>query len=101
MGIILMRVSARRGSWTSGVFQRLMAETFPDIDAVASDGWSGPAAAQLCAFGPLRGRGVGPRARFVPSRDALCRGARHGHPEISDDVASRIDLARLYDPHAR
>jgi hypothetical protein len=26
MGIILMRVSARCGSWTSGVFQRLMAE---------------------------------------------------------------------------
>ena len=26
MGIILMRVSARCGSWTSGVFQRLMSE---------------------------------------------------------------------------
>ena len=38
MGIILMR------PLTSGVFQRLMAEAFPYIDAVASDGWSGPAA---------------------------------------------------------
>jgi hypothetical protein len=39
MGVILMR------HLTSGVFQRLMAEAFPEIDAVASDGWSGPAAA--------------------------------------------------------
>ena len=43
MGIVLMR------PLTSGVFQRLMAEVFPEIDAVASDGWSGAAAAQLCA----------------------------------------------------
>jgi hypothetical protein len=57
MGVILMR------PLTSGVFQRLMAETFPDIDAVASDGWSGAAAAQLCAFGSVRGRGPGRYAR--------------------------------------
>jgi predicted aldo/keto reductase-like oxidoreductase len=44
MGVIVMR------PLTSGVFQRLMAEAFPEIDAVASDGWSGPAAAQLRAF---------------------------------------------------
>jgi hypothetical protein len=53
MGIILMR------PLTSGVFQWLMAEAFPSIDAVLSDGWSGAAAAQLCAFGSLRGRGTG------------------------------------------
>ena len=57
MGIILMR------PLTSGVFQRLMAEAFPEIDAVASDGWSGPAAAQLRALGSLRGRGAGGDAR--------------------------------------
>ena len=39
MGVILMR------PLTSGVFQRLMAEAFPSIDAVASDGWSGASAA--------------------------------------------------------
>jgi hypothetical protein len=48
MGVILMR------PLTSGVFQRLMAEASPEIDAVASDGWSGPTAAQLCALGPVR-----------------------------------------------
>jgi len=34
MGIILMRVSTRCGSWNSGVFQRLMAEAFPEIDTL-------------------------------------------------------------------
>ena len=53
MGVILMR------PLTSGVFQRLMAETFPEIDAVSSDGWSGPVATQLRALGPLRGRCAG------------------------------------------
>ena len=62
MGVILMR------PLTSGVFQRLMAEAFPEIDAVASDGWRGPAAAQLRALGPLRGRSAGGDARA-----ALCR----------------------------
>ena len=66
MGVILMR------PLTSGVFRQLMAEAFPDIDAVASDGWSGAAAAQLCALGPLRGRGAGGRARGVPERAAIC-----------------------------
>ena len=66
MGIILMR------PLTSGVFQRLMAETFPEIDAVASDGGSGAAAAQLCALGPLRARSAGPRARFATPRAAVC-----------------------------
>ena len=81
MGIILMR------PLTSGVFQRLMAQAFPDIDAVASDGWSGAAAAQLRALGPVRGRRAGgdegPRPRgtqFVELNN-----------EISDDVVSRID----------
>ena len=32
MGIILMHASARCGSSTSGIFQRLMAEVFPEID---------------------------------------------------------------------
>jgi hypothetical protein len=59
MGVILMR------PLTSGVFHRLMAEawaTIPvalDIDAASEAGWSGPAAVQLCALGPLRGRGAG------------------------------------------
>jgi predicted aldo/keto reductase-like oxidoreductase len=56
ISVILMR------PLTSGVFQRLMAEAFPDIDAVASDGWSGAAAAQLRALGPVRGCGAGWRA---------------------------------------
>ena len=66
MGIVLMR------PLTSGVFQQLMAQAFPEIDAVASDGWSGAAAAQLCAFGPLRGRGAGRDARPAPARYAVC-----------------------------
>ena len=53
MGIILMRVSARCGSWTSGVLQRLMAgggsRRF-DIGAVASDGGSGTAWVGLDPF---------------------------------------------------
>jgi hypothetical protein len=71
MGVILMRVSTRCGSLTSGVFRRLMAQAFPEIDAVASDGWSAQAAAQLRAIGPLRGRGAGTRAR---NRDPASRG---------------------------
>jgi hypothetical protein len=87
MGMILMR------PLTSGVFQRLMAEAFPEIDAVASDGWSRAAAAQLRALGPIRGRGAGGDARPRP------RGTRFVelNNEISDDVASRIDLAKLHD----
>ena len=66
MGIILMR------PLTSGVFQCLMARAFPEIDAVARDGWSGATAAQLRALGPVRGRGAGPRAQNATPRAALC-----------------------------
>jgi hypothetical protein len=96
MGIILM------GPLASGVFQRLMAEAFPDIDAVASDGRSGPPSAQLRALGSVRGRGGGPRARNEG------HGACLSEPwfvelnnEISDDVTSRIDLAALHDRYVR
>lgn len=91
MGIILMR------PLNSGVFQRLMAEAFPEIDVldvgrlllnyVLSDLYVDVALV-----------GVRARARTVRG---LCRGARHWHPEISDDVASRIDLARLHDRYVR
>ena len=67
MGVILMR------PLTSGVFQRLMAEAFPEIDADSRVGAGRrPAAAQLRALGPLRGCSVGRRARNAPSRAALC-----------------------------
>jgi hypothetical protein len=83
MGIILMRVSVRCGSWTSGVFQRLMAEAFPEINVldvgrlllnyVLSDPYVD--VALVGVRGPrLRG------TRFVELNN-----------EISDDVASRID----------
>jgi aryl-alcohol dehydrogenase-like predicted oxidoreductase len=82
MGIILMR------PLTSGVFQRLMAEAFPEIDVldvgrlllnyVLSDPYVDVAL-------------VGMREpRFVELNN-----------EISDDVASRIDLAQLHDRYVR
>ena len=82
MGIILMR------PLTSGVFQRLMAEAFPEIDTldvgqlllnyVLSDPYVDVAL-------------VGMREpRFVELNN-----------EISDDVASRIDLAALHDRYVR
>jgi len=82
MGIILMR------PLTSGVFQRLMAEAFPEIDVldvgrlllnyVLSDPYVDVAL-------------VGMREpRFVERNN-----------EISDDVASRIDLAKLHDRYVR
>jgi aryl-alcohol dehydrogenase-like predicted oxidoreductase len=82
MGIILMR------PLTSGVFQRLMAEAFPEIDVldvgrlllnyVLSDPYVDVAL-------------VGVREpRFVELNNA-----------ISDDVASRIDLAALHDRYVR
>jgi hypothetical protein len=82
MGIILMR------PLNSGVFQRLMAETFPEIDVldvgrlllnyVLSDPYMDVAL-------------VGMReTRFVELNN-----------EISDDVESRIDLAALYDRYVR
>jgi hypothetical protein len=67
MGVILMR------PLTSGVFQRLMAEAFPEIDTVSRDGAGGGlAAAQLRTLGSVRGRGAGRRARGVPQRAAVC-----------------------------
>ena len=82
MGIILMR------PLTSRVFQRLMAEAFPEIDVldvgrlllnyVLSDPYVDVAL-------------VGMREpRFVELNN-----------EISDDVASRIDLAALHDRYVR
>jgi aryl-alcohol dehydrogenase-like predicted oxidoreductase len=82
MGVILMR------PLTSGVFQRLMAEAFPEIDVldvgrlllnyVLSDPYVDVAL-------------VGVRElRFVELNNA-----------ISDDVASRIDLAKLHDRYVR
>ena len=82
MGIILMR------PLTSGVFQRLMAEAFPKIDVldvgrlllnyVLSDPYVDVAL-------------VGMREpRFVELNN-----------EISDDIVSRIDLAKLHDRYVR
>ena len=92
MGIILMRVSARCGSWTSGVFQRLMAEAWATggvdrllLKTVLSDPYVD----------------VAPVGGHEACLRGLCQGARHGHPEISDDVASRIDLAKLHDRYVR
>jgi hypothetical protein len=82
MGIILMR------PLTSGVFQRLMAEAFPEIDTlkvgrlllktVLSDSY--------VDIAPVGMR----QPRFVELNN-----------EISDDVASRIDLAKLRDRYVR
>ena len=82
IGIVLMR------PLTSGVFQRLMAQDFPEIDVldvgrlllnyVLSDPYVDVAL-------------VGMRdPRFVELNN-----------EISDDVASRIDLAALHDRYVR
>ena len=89
MGVILMRVSARCGSWTSGVFQRLMAEAFPEIDTLKI------------------GRLLLKTVLSDPHVDVALtggHGACLGEPrfvelnnEISEDVASRIDLAALHD----
>ena len=87
MGVILMR------PLTIGVFQRLMAEEFPHIDAVASGGWSGPAAAQLRALGPVRGCSAGGGHKACLSEPRFVE----LNNEISDDVALRIDLEVLHD----
>jgi hypothetical protein len=87
MGIILMR------PLTSGVFQRLVADAFPEIDVldvgrlllnhVLSDPYVDVALVQ--------GRAPRPRdTRFVELNN-----------EISDGVASRIDLAALRDRYVR
>ena len=82
MGIILMR------PLTSGVFQRLMADAFPGIDTlkvgrlllktVLSDPYVDVALVAMR------------KPRFVELNN-----------EISDDVASRIDLAKLHDRYVR
>ena len=87
MGVILMR------PLTSGVFQRLMAEAFPEIDVldvgrllvnyVLSDPYVDVALVgghEACLSEP----------RFVELNN-----------ETSDDVASRIDLAKLHDRYVR
>ena len=78
MGVILMR------PLTSGVFQRLMASTFPEIDVLD--------------VGRLL-------LNYVPSDphvDVALVGMREPrfvdlNNEISDDITSRIDLPKLHD----
>jgi aryl-alcohol dehydrogenase-like predicted oxidoreductase len=82
MGIILMR------PLTSGVFQRLMAETFPEIDVLDV------------------GRLLLNYVLSDPYVDVALVGVREPrfvelNNEISDDVGSRIDLAKLHDRYVR
>jgi aryl-alcohol dehydrogenase-like predicted oxidoreductase len=82
MGIILMR------PLTSGVFQRLMQQAFPEID------------------GERVGRLLLNYVLSDPYVDVALIGMRDPHlvevnNAISDDVASRIDLAALHDRYAR
>jgi hypothetical protein len=82
MGVILMR------PLTSGVFQRLMAEAFPEIDV------------------PDVGRLLLNYVLSDPYVDVALVGMREPrfvelNNEISDDVASRIDLAKLHDRYVR
>jgi aryl-alcohol dehydrogenase-like predicted oxidoreductase len=82
MGVILMR------PLTSGVFQRLMAEAFPEIDVLAV------------------GRLLLNYVLSDPYVDVALVGVREPrfvelNNEISDDVASRIDLAKLHDRYVR
>ena len=86
MSVILMR------PLPSGVFQRLMAEAFPETDVldvgqlllnyVLSDPYVDVALVRMR------------EPRFVARCQALA-------PEISDDVASRIDLTALHDRYVR
>ncbi len=82
MGVILMR------PLTSGVFQRLMAEAFPEIDVLD--------VGRLLLDYVLSDRYV----------DVTLAGVREPrfvelNSETSDDVASRIDLAALHDRYVR
>ena len=82
MGIILMR------PLTSGVFQRLMASAFPEIDTLRV------------------GRLLLNYVLSDPYVDVALVGMREPrfvdlNNEISDDVASRIDLAQLHDRYVR
>jgi aryl-alcohol dehydrogenase-like predicted oxidoreductase len=82
MGIVLMR------PLTSGVFQRLMADTFPEIDVLDV------------------GRLLLNYVLSDPYVDVALIGMREPrfvdlNNDISDDVASRIDLAALHDRYVR
>jgi aryl-alcohol dehydrogenase-like predicted oxidoreductase len=82
MGIILMR------PLTSGVFQRLMAEAFPEIDVLDV------------------GRLLLNYVLSDPYVDVALVGMREPsfvelNNDISDDVASRIDLAQLHERYVR
>jgi aryl-alcohol dehydrogenase-like predicted oxidoreductase len=82
MGVILMR------PLTSGVFQRLMADAFPEIDILKV------------------GRLLLNYVLSDPYVDVALVGVREPrfvelNNEISDDVASRIDLAKLHDRYVR
>jgi len=82
VGVILMR------PLTSGVFQRLMAEAFPEIDVLD--------VGRLLLDYVLSDRYV----------DVTLAGVREPrfvelNSETSDDVASRIDLAALHDRYVR
>ena len=92
MGVILMR------PLTSGVFQRLMAEAFPEIDAVSRDGAGG---GRLLLNYVLSDPYVD--VALVGVREARLRESRFVelNNEISDDVASQIDLAKLHDRYVR
>ena len=94
MGIILMRVSTQCGSLTSGVFQRLMAEA-----------WAAGAAAPEIDVLDV-GRLLLNYVLSDPYVDVALVGMREPrfvelNNEISDDVASRIDLAKLHDRYVR
>jgi len=82
MGVILMR------PLTSGVFQRPMADAFPEIDVLDV------------------GRLLLNYVLSDPCVDVALVGMREPrfveiNNEISDDVASRIDLDRLHDRYVR
>ena len=82
MGIVLMR------PLTSGVFQRLMKQAFPEIDSERV------------------GRLLLNYVLSDPYVDVALIGMRDPHyaevnNAISDDVASRIDLAALHDRYVR
>jgi hypothetical protein len=70
-----MRVSTLCGSWTSGVFQRLMTEAFPEIDVLDV----GRLLPRICLYVPLQiGRQV-VRAFTLRSRTFRKRGALYDH----------------------
>ena len=93
-GVILMRVSTQCGSLTRGVFQRLMAEAWAAV----------PAASEIDVLDV--GRLLLKTVLSDPYVDVALVGMREPrfvelNSEISDDVASRIDLAKLHDRDVR